>query len=62
LAQLANGILLPVISGWIIWIASQNSVLGKYKNSPVRTGIAGLIWLITLVLGLKSVGTVFGWF
>ena len=62
LAQLANGILLPVISGWIIWIASQNSVLGKFKNSPLRTGIAGLIWLITLVLGLKSIGTVFGWF
>lgn len=62
LAQLANGILLPVISGWIIWIAAQNSVLGKFKNTPLATGIAGFIWLITLVLGLKSVGTVFGWF
>jgi len=62
LAQLANGILLPVISGWIIWIAVQNTVLGKNKNTPLATGIAGFIWLITLVLGLKSVGTVFGWF
>lgn len=62
LAQLANGILLPVISGWIIWIATQNTVLGKFKNTPFQTAIAGLIWLITLVLGLKSVGTVFGWF
>jgi len=62
LAQLANGILLPVISGWIIWIAAQNTVLGKNKNTPLATGIAGFIWLITLVLGLKSVGTVFGWF
>lgn len=60
LAQLANGILLPVISGWIIWIAAQNSVLGKHKNTPFATAIAGFIWLITLVLGLKSVGTVFG--
>lgn len=62
LAQLANGILLPVISGWIIWIASQNSVLGKFKNTPLKTAIAGLIWMITLILGLKSIGTVFGWF
>lgn len=62
LAQLANGILLPVISGWIIWIATQHSVLGQYKNTPFRTAIASLIWLITLVLGLKSIGTVFGLF
>lgn len=62
LAQLANGILLPVISGWIIWIASQNSILGKFKNTPIKTAIAGFIWLITLTLGLKSIGTVFGWF
>jgi len=62
LAQLANGILLPVISGWIIWIASQSSVLGKFKNTPIKTAIAGFIWLITLTLGLKSIGTVFGLF
>jgi Mn2+/Fe2+ NRAMP family transporter len=60
LAQLANGILLPLISGWIIWIAAQHSVLGKYKNTPLATGIAIFIWLITLVLGLKSIGMVFG--
>jgi NRAMP (natural resistance-associated macrophage protein)-like metal ion transporter len=62
LAQLANGILLPVISGWIIWIASQNSILEKNKNSPLATMIAVLIWLVTLILGMKSIGTVFGWF
>ncbi len=62
LAQLANGILLPVISAWIIWIAAQHSVLGRHKNTPLASGIAGLIWFITLVLGVKSIGTVFGWF
>ncbi|MBN7810540.1 Nramp family divalent metal transporter [Algoriphagus sp. H41] len=62
LAQLANGVLLPLISAWIIWIAAQSSVLGKYKNSPLATAVAILIWLITLVLGIKSVGTVLGWF
>lgn len=62
LAQLANGILLPVISGWIIWIATKHSVLGKNTNSPQATILAVLIWLVTLILGVKSVGTVFGWF
>jgi Mn2+/Fe2+ NRAMP family transporter len=51
-----------VISGWIIWIASQNSILEKNKNSPLATMIAVLIWLVTLILGMKSIGTVFGWF
>lgn len=62
LAQLANGILLPLISGWLIWIATQHAVLGKYKNTTLATGIASVIWLITLILGVKSIGTVFGWF
>lgn len=60
LAQLANGILLPLISGWIIWIAAQKSVLGSFSNTPFKTGIASLIWLITLILGIKSIITVFG--
>ncbi|WP_026967465.1 Nramp family divalent metal transporter [Algoriphagus terrigena] len=62
LAQLANGILLPLISGWIIWIAAQHAVLGKHKNTPLATAIACLIWLITLILGVKGVGTVLGLF
>lgn len=62
LAQLANGLLLPIISAWLIWIAAQSPLLGKFKNSPITTAIATLIWLITLVLGGKSLGTVLGWF
>lgn len=58
LAQLANGILLPLISGWIIWIAAQKSVLGSFSNTPIRTCIASLIWLITVILGIKSIATV----
>lgn len=60
LAQLANGILLPLVSGWIIWIASQRSILGDFSNKPLYTAIAGLIWLVTLVVGLKSILAVLG--
>ncbi|MEN2283912.1 Nramp family divalent metal transporter [Algoriphagus sp. SE2] len=60
LSQLANGILLPLISGWIIWIGAQKSIMGDLKSS-LRANILYLaIWLITLVLGLKSIGAVFG--
>ena len=60
LAQLANGVLLPLISGWIIWIASQKEILGDFRNKPSHTIVAVIIWLITLVLGLKSILTVLG--
>lgn len=60
LAQLANGVLLPLISGWIIWVASQKAILGDFRNKPFYTIIAVLIWLVTLVLGLKSILAVLG--
>ncbi|UZD23763.1 Nramp family divalent metal transporter [Algoriphagus halophytocola] len=60
LAQLANGVLLPLISGWIIWIAAKPSVLGRYRNRLWQSLLAALIWLITLALGLKSILTVLG--
>jgi manganese transport protein len=62
LAQLANGLLLPIISGWLIWMASRHSVLRRHKNTPAATAVALVIWLITVVLGIKGLGTVFGWF
>ncbi|RAI94062.1 Nramp family divalent metal transporter [Algoriphagus yeomjeoni] len=61
LAQLANGVLLPLISGWIIWIASQKEVLGNFRNKPSQTILAVLIWLVTLALGLKSILAVLGY-
>lgn len=60
LSQLANGILLPLISGWIIWIGAQKSIMGDLKSSLRANILYIAIWIITLVLGLKSIGAVFG--
>ena len=62
LAQLANGVLLPVISAWLIWTASQKSLLGSNSLTPKAIFFGIVIWLITLILGLKSIGAVMGWF
>jgi Mn2+/Fe2+ NRAMP family transporter len=60
LAQLANGILLPVISAWLIWASFQKDLLGNHvlKKWGLLFGI--LIWLVTLLLGIKSIGGVIG--
>lgn len=62
LAQLANGILLPLISGWLIWMSTRKELLGKYALSKSGILLGVVIWAITLILGIKSFGAVFGWF
>ena len=58
-AQIANGILLPVIAGLLIWIVNKESVLGKFKNSKWQNLIGITILIITVFLGLKSIVKVF---
>ena len=54
-AQVANGILLPTITFFLILIANNNNVLGKYVNNWKHNLVSCFILLITLILGVKSV-------
>ncbi|MFT5215671.1 MAG: manganese transport protein [Glaciecola sp.] len=58
-AQVANGILLPVIAGFLIWIMNKHSVLGDYKNTMRQNIISIIILAITMFLGVKSILKVF---
>lgn len=58
-AQVANGLLLPIIAGFLLWIMNKSSVLGSYKNSKFQN-IVGLVILVTTIfLGVKGVLSVF---
>lgn len=59
-AQLANGVLLPLLSGYILWLVNKKSVMGVYTNSLWMNVLAFAIWLITFVLGGMSVWKVLG--
>jgi NRAMP (natural resistance-associated macrophage protein)-like metal ion transporter len=54
-AQISNGILLPVIALFLLWIVNKTSVLGKYKNGYVHNSVSVVIVLITMILGIKSI-------
>lgn len=58
-AQVANGLLLPLIAGFLIWIMNKSSILGRFKNSLFQNVISILILIITVFLGLKSILNVF---
>jgi manganese transport protein len=58
-AQVANGILLPLIAGFLIWIMNKGSVLGIYKNN-VKQNIVGFVILgISILLSLATLHKVF---
>ena len=59
-AQVANGILLPVIAGVLLWVVNRKVVLGNYVNSKTQNILGLAIVLITIFLGLKGVFKVFG--
>lgn len=58
-AQAANGLLLPVIAGLLLWLMNKKSLLGDFKNSLFQNSIGLLILIVTLFLGLKSILKVF---
>ncbi|WP_456377635.1 Nramp family divalent metal transporter [Lutibacter sp.] len=58
-AQIANGILLPVVALFLLWIVNKTTVLGNFKNGIFQNIISGLIILVTIVLGFKSILKVF---
>lgn len=59
-AQVANGILLPVIAGTLLWVVNRKGVLGSFVNSKTQNVLGIAIVLITIFLGLKGVFKVFG--
>ncbi len=58
-AQVANGLLLPVIAGFLLWVVNRSSVLGTYKNSVLQNVLGGVILFATIVLGIFSLLKVF---
>jgi NRAMP (natural resistance-associated macrophage protein)-like metal ion transporter len=58
-AQVANGMLLPVIAGILLWIMNKKSVLGSYINSKTQNILGFIILAITIFLGVKGILKVF---
>ena len=59
LAQAANGILLPVITFFLLLTMNNKRLLGEHANSIVGNILGGLIFLVTLVLGGLSLVDLF---
>jgi Mn2+/Fe2+ NRAMP family transporter len=58
-AQVANGILLPVVAGILLWMVNKKVILGKYVNSKFQNILGFIILIVTIFLGLRGLDKVF---
>ena len=60
-AQIANGLLLPIIALFLIKLANDSALLGRHVNG-LRGNIAGTIILaVTFMLGIRLIARALGW-
>ena len=55
-AQFANGLLLPLLAIFLVWIMNDKQIMGHYTNN-LRNNILGvLVIMLTMILGIRSLG------
>ena len=59
-AQVANGILLPVIASYLLYIVNKKKILGQYTNSKIQNVLALIVIIITLLIAYRGLVKVFG--
>lgn len=58
-AQVTNGVLLPIIAGFLIWIMNKKSVLGDFVNSKKQNFFGFAILGISILLSAATLNKVF---
>ena len=59
-AQAANGILLPVIAVYLLWVMNSTKVMGSNVNTRLSNIAGVLVVMVAMGLGLRSILHVFG--
>ncbi len=60
-AQFTNGLLLPLIAIFLLWVMNRRDITGNFRNTLWQNILSLGIVLITVVLGAKSLAAVLGW-
>lgn len=58
-AQIANGLLLPVIAIFLLYILNDEKIMGANRNTLVLNILGGFVVLITFLLSFKTLSGVF---
>jgi len=58
-AQIANGITLPIIAIFLLYIMNKPMLLGSNRNSTRQNILAIIVILVALLVGFRSLNSVF---
>ena len=61
-AQVTNGMLLPIIAIFLLWIVNRKTVMLEYQNTQFQNILGIIIIILSIILGAKSILTVLGLF
>lgn len=59
-AQAANGVLLPIVAIFLLYVMNNKKRLGKYVNSGIVNILGSIVVLVAIGLGLRSILRVLG--
>ena len=59
-AQIANGLLLPILAIFLLWIMNDKNIMGKWTNTMASNIFGFLVIVITIILGLRGIGLATG--
>jgi manganese transport protein len=51
MAQFANGLLLPIIACFLLYVMNNKAILGRHTNGVISNALGGAVVLFTLLLG-----------
>lgn len=55
IAQSANGLLLPILAAFLLWVAARRQSLGAFANSPIANLLGGAVVLVCAGLGARLI-------
>ncbi|MEP1151327.1 MAG: divalent metal cation transporter [Balneola sp.] len=58
-AQVANGVLLPLIAIFLMYIVNRKELLGEYVNTKTQNILGVVVILVALLVGFRSLNSVF---
>ncbi len=62
LAQVANGVILPLLAAILIWMTNQKSIVGKDTNGILYNILGVVVLTVTIFISLRALNHVFSFY